>query len=163
MAKRRGRGEGSISKRKDGRWEARIDLGWETGKRLRKAFYGKTRAEVAAKLTEALAARRRGVPMADEREQLGPWLDRWLVEIAEPRVRRSTFLSYEAIVRNHLNPTLGRQRLWKLTRKRCCATCRRSAPRACRPARCNSTTRCSGRPSVTPSGSDLLRGTWRSL
>ena len=86
MAKRRGRGEGSISKRKDGRWEARIDLGWETGKRLRKAFYGKTGAEVAAKLTEALAARRRGVPMADEREQLGPWLDRWLVEIAEPPI-----------------------------------------------------------------------------
>ena len=53
--------------------------------------------------------------MVDERGQLGPWLDRWLVEIAEPRVRRSTFPSYEAIVRNHLEPTLGRQRLSKLT------------------------------------------------
>ena len=115
MAKRRGHGEGSISRRKDGRWEARIDLGWENGKRRRKAFYGRTRAEVAAKLTEALAEQRRGVPMVDEREQLGPWLDRWLVEIAEPRVRRSTFLSYEAIVRNHLRPMLGKQRLSKFT------------------------------------------------
>ena len=59
------------------------------------------------KLTDALAAQRRGVPMVDERGQLGSWLDRWLVELAEPRVRRSTSLSYEAIVCNHLDLTLG--------------------------------------------------------
>ena len=33
MAKRRGRGEGSICERSDGRWMGRIDLGWRNGKR----------------------------------------------------------------------------------------------------------------------------------
>lgn len=51
---RRGHGEGTISKRKDGRWEARVDLGWIDGRRVRRAFYGATRAEVAEKLRKAL-------------------------------------------------------------------------------------------------------------
>ncbi len=37
--KRRGRGEGSISQRKDGLWEAKIDLGMVRGKRNRKTLY----------------------------------------------------------------------------------------------------------------------------
>ncbi len=35
---RRGHGEGAISKRRDGRWEARVDLGWMDGKRVRKTL-----------------------------------------------------------------------------------------------------------------------------
>jgi len=31
--RRRGRGEGSIVRRTDGRWMGRIDLGWQDGKR----------------------------------------------------------------------------------------------------------------------------------
>ena len=115
MARRRGGGEGTISKRRDGRWEGRVDLGWENGKRKRKSFYGETRAEVAEKLAEGLTAQRRGLPMVNDREQLAPWLDRWLTEFAELRVRRSTFLSYRMIVERHLKPALGRQRLSKLT------------------------------------------------
>ena len=47
---RRGQGEGSIYQRKDGRWVAELDLGWEAGKRKRKPIYGKTRREVQEKL-----------------------------------------------------------------------------------------------------------------
>ena len=36
MSTRRGRGEGSITRRADGRWMARVDLGWQDGKRRRK-------------------------------------------------------------------------------------------------------------------------------
>jgi hypothetical protein len=49
--RRRGKGEGSITQRPDGRWVARVDLGWQEGKRRRKAVYGRTRREVADKLT----------------------------------------------------------------------------------------------------------------
>ena len=38
MATRRGRGEGSITRRADGRWMARVDLGWQDGKRRRKTL-----------------------------------------------------------------------------------------------------------------------------
>ena len=55
-SKRRGNGEGSIRKRKDGRWEARITLGYhETGKVKVKYLYGKTRRECAAKLNAFIA------------------------------------------------------------------------------------------------------------
>ena len=33
--RRRGHGEGSISRRPDGRWTAALDLGWQNGKRRR--------------------------------------------------------------------------------------------------------------------------------
>ncbi len=47
--RRRGNREGTIYKRADGRWEAKIAL--EDGQR--KSFYGDTRAEVARRLAEA--------------------------------------------------------------------------------------------------------------
>src|SRR5262245_14424320 len=50
MAGRRGNNEGSIAKRGDGRWQGSVTV--EGGKR--KYFYGKTRQEVARRLSEAL-------------------------------------------------------------------------------------------------------------
>jgi integrase len=47
---RRSNGEGSIAKRKDGRWSAAYTVG---GKR--KYVYGKTRKEAATKLRDAMA------------------------------------------------------------------------------------------------------------
>ena len=68
MAKRRGRGEGSISRRGDGRWQARIDLGYQNGKRTRKHYYGATRAEVVAKLARALGKVQQSLPLPAERQ-----------------------------------------------------------------------------------------------
>ena len=52
MATKRLNGEGSIRKRKNGSWEARITVGIdaETSRQIRKSFYGKTRGEVKVKL-----------------------------------------------------------------------------------------------------------------
>ena len=52
MAKKRVNGEGTIGKRKDGRWKARYIAGRdpETGKQIRKSILGKTQAEVRLKL-----------------------------------------------------------------------------------------------------------------
>ena len=46
MAKRRANGEGSLRKRKDGRWEGRYTAGTDpvTGKAIIKNVLGKTRA-----------------------------------------------------------------------------------------------------------------------
>jgi len=52
---RRGKGEGSIFKRKDGRWCGFITVGYdEKGNQKKKFFYGKTRQEVAEKINQAL-------------------------------------------------------------------------------------------------------------
>jgi integrase len=59
---RRGNGEGSISRRKDGRWEARYTVYTAEGPK-RKVLYGKTRSAVAEKLNKALSAVRAGSPL----------------------------------------------------------------------------------------------------
>jgi integrase len=52
--RRRGPGEGSIYQRADGQWVGAVDLGWKDGKRKRKVIYGKTRREVAGRMTVLL-------------------------------------------------------------------------------------------------------------
>ena len=56
---RRSNGEGSITKRKDGRWQAAVSVGTdENGKLKRKYFYARTKEEVTTKLVEATNSER---------------------------------------------------------------------------------------------------------
>jgi integrase len=79
----------------------------QTGKLKRATFYGKTRQEVADKLTKALREKQQGIFVAPHTMTLGEWLDTWLQKYKKPRVRPSTFDSYEMLVRRHLKPALG--------------------------------------------------------
>jgi integrase len=111
---RRGNGEGSITKRKDGRWMARYILETSTGPK-RKAVYGKTRKEAFDKLTEAQAARNSGALTFDAEElTVGKYLDRWL-ESTRDSVKPVSWENYARTVRLHLKPTLGNTKLAKLT------------------------------------------------
>jgi hypothetical protein len=60
VSRKRGNGEGTIHRRKDGGWCAQYTVYTAEG-RKRKTIYGKTRAEVAAKLTKAMADRNGGL------------------------------------------------------------------------------------------------------
>lgn len=113
--KRRGKGEGSIVLREDGRWMARIDLGWENGKRRTKAIYGNTRRAVANALPSALRAAQEGSLVRDERQTTAQFLTRWLNDVARPRVRPRTFAGYQAVTERHIIPHIGRLCLSKLT------------------------------------------------
>lgn len=110
---RRGRGEGTIYRRADGRWEAKVDLGFINGRRVRKSVYGRTRREVQEKLTALLANVQRGLPVLDERTTVGEFLTQWLTAI-RTRLRPKTYRSYEQIVRLHLIPVIGTLPLVKL-------------------------------------------------
>lgn len=114
-SRRRGRGEGSIVHRADGRWMARLDLGWQDGKRRTKAIYGRTRRTVADALQHALRAAQEGTLVGDERQTMAEFLTRWLQDVARTRVRPRTFDGYGAAVEHHIKPDLGRVRLAKLT------------------------------------------------
>lgn len=94
---RRGNNEGSIYKRKDGRWAATINFGWQDGKYKRKTFYGKTRQEVQEKLTEALHTFQQGLPITTERQTIGHFIERWLEDSVKPSVRPKTYASYAQI------------------------------------------------------------------
>ena len=108
---RRGNSEGTITRRRDGRWEARLTL---PGDR-RRSFYGRTRKEVAQKLQRSQKAISEGLPLPQERVTLRGYLDRWLSESVQPTVRASTLQSYSSIVRVHIGPELGRIPLARLT------------------------------------------------
>lgn len=115
MAGRRGHNEGSIHQRKDGRWVASIDLGWENGKRKRKHLFADTRKEVAEKLKVVLRDRQMGLPVAVERQTLAYYLERWLTDSVKRTVRPKTYDSYRQVVRLYIVPALGRVQLAQIT------------------------------------------------
>jgi integrase len=97
-------GEGSIYPAKDGRWGGSVHIGYEDGKRIRKHVMGRTRNEVKDKLGVLMRAHEEKRPIPDQRAKLGPFLRRWLDEVAEPTLRPWTYRSYDAILKIHLVP-----------------------------------------------------------
>lgn len=118
MARVRSRGEGSISRRKDGRFEVRLSLGTVDGKRQRRRLYGRTRADAVELLKQARQEQRAGGGRAGNRagESVEQFMARWL-EQAVSKNRRGTFSSYESRVRLYINPVIGKVRLSALTRE----------------------------------------------
>jgi integrase len=111
---KRGNGEGSITRRSDGRWMARYMVQTAAGPK-RKYIYGKTRQEVAEELSKALSDRASGFVFDAGTLTLGGYLDRWLSHSVRGSVRQRTFERYEQIARVHIKPTLGRIKLKALT------------------------------------------------
>src|ERR687890_1587212 len=114
MMGRRGNGEGTITRRKDGRWEAKYTAHTADGPK-RRGLYGKTRKEAADKLARALADRAGGYTFDTENITVGEYLDRWLNDSDQDSVRTSTYERHEQIVRLHIKPAIGRVKLSKLT------------------------------------------------
>ncbi len=114
MAKR-ANGEGTITRRKDGRYAAAAYVYKPDGTRTRKWVYGKTRAEVGAKLTEMQEKTRQGIPAVTSNMPLNTYLDYWLKTVAPERYKPSTMSSYEPITRVYIAPALGRKPLNRLT------------------------------------------------
>lgn len=113
MAKRRGNGEGTVTRRKDGRWEARYTAQTPNGPK-RRVLYGKSRSEVAKKLTKAMSDRDGGLMFDDENLRVEEYLDRWLKGSVRGTVKPITYESYGRILRVHVIPTLGRVKLKNL-------------------------------------------------
>jgi integrase len=114
VSRKRGNGEGSITKRKDGRWMARYTV--HTAKGLkRRVLYARTRKEAADKLAKALSDGAAGIVYDDEGMTVGEYLDRWLRDVVRGSVRESTFDRDSYLVNNHLKPALGRRKLKRLS------------------------------------------------
>jgi integrase len=90
VAKRRGNGEGSISRRKDGLYMARYTVETATGAK-RKTLYAKTRKEAAEKLTAAMADAWKGIIADGGPKTVGAFLTSWLENSVRGSVRKSTY------------------------------------------------------------------------
>src|SRR5918998_4005550 len=111
---KRGNGEGSITRRKDGLYMARYTVQTATGPK-RKTIYGKEREEVSEKLVDALSNRNNGLVFDADNMKFGEYLERWLADSVRDTVRPTTFERYEQIVRLHICPVLGNTKLKNLT------------------------------------------------
>ena len=110
MSKRKANREGSIVKRKDGRYMGRYTL---DGKRY--AVYGSTFEEVRVSLTEKIANLNKGIGVSSSNYTISDWLQEWLSTYALPTVKQSTYISYESYARLHLIPALGSTKLAALS------------------------------------------------
>jgi integrase len=110
---RRGNGEGSIRRRKDGRWEGRYTVHTAEG-RQQKTVYGKTRKEVAEKLTEVMAGRDKSFVFDPGKLTVGEHLEQWLEDVVKPSASHRTYSTNAQQVRDHIAPTLGRIKLKEL-------------------------------------------------
>ncbi|HHW42537.1 MAG TPA: site-specific integrase [Desulfotomaculum sp.] len=116
MAGKRGHGEGTIYKRKDGRWEAKASIGFDpaTGKPKRLTKYFKTRKEAQDWLAKVAHEKATGIFVEPHRVTVGEWLDRWLEVYVRPSVRDTTYQNYETYIRVHIMPVLGDKPIQKL-------------------------------------------------
>lgn len=113
---RRGNGEGSIYERPDGRWSATITVGYsETGKRIRRTVYARTKGGVMEKLAELNHDKLKGTLTEPSQATVAEFLREWLDSYAKPEIRHTTYKNYRNSVENHVIPAIGGIRLVKLT------------------------------------------------
>jgi integrase len=104
---KRGNGDGTIDRTKDGRWVARYFVETAGGKK-RKTIYCRTRLEVATKLAHAIAQRdgRSPFDLDADKLTLSDYLDRWLAS-KKHEIAASTYRVYERVARLKIKPVLG--------------------------------------------------------
>lgn len=145
--KRNPNGSGNISQRKDGRYELKVFVDTPDGRRKRISVYGATWEEADAERTRVKDQQRKGIPVESTTSTVAQYMRYWLVEIAQPSVRPTTFSSYELLVRLYVVPGLGKRKLRALQAQhirtwlnglrsvcQCCAQgkdAKREQPRCC--------------------------------
>ena len=106
----RGKNEGTIFKRTDGRWVAMMSVGYGQ----RKSFYGKTRQEVQRQLAAAQRDIDAGIPLVTDRQTVAQYLQSWL-ETMKPTMEFSSWNRNREYVELHIVPAVGHVRLRDLT------------------------------------------------
>jgi integrase len=109
---------GSIKKR-GSTYTYVVDIGPDplTGKRRQRTKGGfRTRKECLQALNDVIAAARAGTFVEPAKRTVESFLmEEWLPAVKPPRVRESTWLSYQLNIENHIVPNLGRMNLQGLT------------------------------------------------
>jgi len=116
MVKRRGHGEGSITKRKDGKWQGSVLVGYdpETGKPKRKYFYSDTRKEVQQKIAETALHVHARTFREPSKLTVAEWFTTWLNDYMRLSLRATTWESYQYQVNGHIIPALGHLKIVQL-------------------------------------------------
>ena len=114
--KRRPQGDGTIRKRSDGRWEARIIIGHKNdGSPMYKSAFAKTQKSALKQLHQLLDLYR-DVDLTEEcRMTLGEWMDKWLDEYMIFTIKENTIKGYRSQIDHQIKPFIGHKQLASLT------------------------------------------------
>lgn len=115
MAKRNANGMGTVTLRKDGRWQAAVYVPQPDGTEKRKFVYGKTRQQVEDARRKLVDKARAGIPTPTRSPRLSEWLPLWLEEVIKPQRKKTTYSKYAMHIRLYLVPMLGTKRLESLS------------------------------------------------
>lgn len=117
MSKRRKQGEGTLRKRADGRWEARVVIGYdEKGNPITKNVTAMEKGKCLEKLEQL--KEKCGVQLTGKVKAemaFGDWLDFWYQQYAKQTLRPTTQSGYENMIYNHIITDIGKIPLNKLT------------------------------------------------
>lgn len=115
MASRRGNGEGSVFRRKDGRWEGQLTTGYDQhGRRRRRSYFGETKLEVLEKMGKAKLEVAAGTYAPPSKLTVGAFLDQWHRDVVVPNRSPKTAYNYGRTLELYLKPSLGGHRLDRL-------------------------------------------------
>lgn len=107
---RRGKNEGSVYRRKDGKWVGQVTVGYhpDTGKPIRKYTYVNTREEAARWIALTLVSETAtAAPSLSSELLLRDFLHRWLTTFKTYEVCSRTMELYYSCERLHIAPALG--------------------------------------------------------
>lgn len=113
--KARANGEGTLFKRSDGLWVGRLPNGYKPNGSVKYIqFTGKNQGDVLKKMDLAKAEVRTNTYREPNKVTVKDWFENWLNVTIKSAVKNTTWLSYEAMIRLHIVPSIGGIKLQKL-------------------------------------------------
>lgn len=124
---RRTKGEGTLRKRKDGRWEGWFNIGKdENGKTKRKSVTAKTKSECQEKLNKAKeeylkeqSVLSSHTYLTDSDPTLNEWYEIWINTFCRNVIKNYTVNGYEQRFKTNILPALGDMKLSELSTVNC--------------------------------------------
>lgn len=106
---------GQIIAKGSGKWLVRVYLGEEAGKRkYHSETVTGTKKLAESTLASIVTSLQSGRFVVPSKLDLNAYLDRWLREAAQPKLRRATYDSYSWLLQTYVRPYLGSKELCKL-------------------------------------------------
>jgi len=116
--KPRKKGEGSIYKRRNNKWEGRLLVGKTSqGKKIFYSVCGSTSEEAEQKLAELKRMYSGAFLTEKSLVTVSEWMKMWLELYKKPLLAPSTYSNYESLIKNHIEQCIGSKRIYLVRTK----------------------------------------------
>lgn len=107
---------GTITKKPNGKYALRLDYGKDVnGKRIRKQETYNTKSEAVRALNKHKSQVDAGNSVLPSKETFAEWIEYWFNNIISQQIAETTAYGYKSIIKNYLEPRLGKYKLQQLS------------------------------------------------